>query len=204
MKKVILVVVFLLFSSTTQTLYAGLIQEGLTTSNGLGTFTETNTGRIWLDLDNFSQVAVEDMVTIAATAGFTFATRTDVESLLSTLPYTEVKWTNEYIPYMGSSPHTNGNLIWGAYDDETPLNPRYGYAYGYDPNQNEQTTWVYIDDGLLGGPHPHTELGLWAYKNVVSSHNPIPEPTTIALLGIGIVWLAGVALRRRFKRGRVA
>ncbi len=31
---------------------------------------------------------------------------------------------------------------------------------------------------------------------------PIPEPTTIALLGIGLVGLAGIAVRRRFKKAR--
>ena len=59
--------------------------------NSLSTFQDTSTGRVWLDMDNFFDETATvgtsgfDMIAIASDAGFTFATRTDVEELLNTL-----------------------------------------------------------------------------------------------------------------------
>ena len=45
--------------------------------------------------------------------------------------------------------------------------------------------------------------GLAVQSGDVAGRNPVPEPTTIALLGIGLVGLAGAEVRRRRKKKEV-
>ncbi len=48
-----------------------------------------------------------------------------------------------------------------------------------------------------------TRGGAWTFDNFQANVRPIPEPTTVALLGIGIAGLAGVEVRRRRKKKAV-
>jgi uncharacterized protein (DUF2141 family) len=81
--------------------------------NGLRTFQDTVTGRIWLDMDNFFNMTTDRMVAVAAAAGFTFAKRADVEQLLGSLPLGAGDWAG-YDAVMGDAP--NRELIWGSYE----------------------------------------------------------------------------------------
>ena len=60
---------------------------------GYGTFQDLNTGRVWLDLDNFFSASYVNMEAAASAAGFTVATRVDVEELLNSWPLsTGLEW----------------------------------------------------------------------------------------------------------------
>ena len=163
--------------------------------NGFTTFQDTNTDRVWLDMDNFFDDTANfgtsgyDMIAAATNAGFTFATRTDVEGLLSSLSLTNNEWAG-YAQIMGHG--IPRELIWGMYDDETD-NP-FGWAYAYS-NDN---VWGYKDSATdantiqNSGVANSVDMGIWAYQTAA-----VPEPSTYALMlgGLGLVGL--IATRRR-------
>ena len=169
--------------------------------NGFKTFQDTNTGFVWLDMDNFfdsatgtSSFTPNDMIAAATNAGFTFATKTNVEALLNTLPLTGGAWFS-YAPIMGfGAPR---ELIWGGYDDEDSSNPFLGWAFAFSTD----SAWGFADNILdpylvaAGNPPGAQDLGLWAYVPASS----VPEGgATILLLGVslGLLVLGRNVLRR--------
>lgn len=166
--------------------------------NGLKTFKDTNTSRVWLDMNNFFAPSGNDgstgleMMALAQQAGFTFANKSDVTQLLSSLPLDNGQWTG-YAAVIGfGAPR---QLIWGMYNDNGAA--PYGWAYsfsgdtqwGFSDNVYDPSTEV--NSGNSGGQ----DLGIFAYKLDVATQ--VPEPTGIALFGLG---LAGLFAARRRKQ----
>ena len=161
---------------------------------GYTTFQDTITGRVWLDMDNFfdgnSGTSGIDMINAATNAGFTFATRAEVEGLLNTLPLGGGEWQS-YADVMGYG--VQRQLIWGMYDDGDG-NP-YGWAYAYSNMSN----WGYADNATdanlvqNGGINNAVDMGIWAYQ---TGNVNVSEPGSIALLGLG---LAGLGFARKKK-----
>ncbi len=157
------------------------------TVGGFDTFTDTNTGLSWLKLDDFLNKSVSQMMAAATSAGFTIATRSDVGSLVSTLPLdgTFATWSS-YASVMGSS--LSRDILWGAYGP-VDLNGNIGWAYAFSDGN-----WTYNNSAesvlLANG-----DLNLWAFAAVAA----VPEPSSWTMMILGFAGVGFMAYRRKSK-----
>lgn len=163
--------------------YATIVDSG--NIGGFGTFEDLNTGLTWMDLDSFFNQTPATMVAAATNAGFTFATKSDVQQLLNSLPLGSGKWST-YKSIMGDAP--NRELIWGSFFE--PTNPTMvGWAWAYDSDY----AWQYLDsasamDQVVNAGGLYTDLNIWAFTTEKGqTHGQvIPEPASLSLLGLGL------------------
>lgn len=158
--------------------------------DGLTAFQDTNTGLVWLGLNNFFNESPADQLVTAEAAGFSLADTGQVNFLLNSLPLDGGQWST-YASIMGSAP--NRGLIWGDYSDASyPGQQEWAYAYSGD------TSWSYeLNDGPMtfipNGGGPYADLNLWA---VQTGNSQVPDAAPTALI-LGVALLGLAVMRRR-------
>jgi hypothetical protein len=159
------------------------------TIGGLATFTDTNTGRDWLKLNDFFGESADQMLATAIPAGFIFADHADVQALTDSLPLdgTDATWQG-YAAVMGSAP--NRALMWGAYSG---TGGDVGWGYAYDPAPWNLADNSDLSSGVPNNGTPYADMNLWAYAG-----GSVPEPASWALMLVGFGGL-GAAVRSRRK-----
>jgi hypothetical protein len=155
--------------------------------NGLRTFQDVGTGLVWVDLDNFISRSTIEMKTIVEAAGFTFANKSSVQTLLGGLPLTNppTEWNSYATSIIGNSP--GWPLMFGTYDDGDN-NTSVGYAFSF----NNSPQWT-IGDNAYEQSDPNGLMNIFAYQS--PSPTAVPEPFTI----IGTLVGGSAALRMRKK-----
>lgn len=163
---------------------AGSAQAGLVAHsdvNGLATFQDTTTGRVWLKLPALFSMNYATQVSTASAAGFSVATLSDVSALWNSTPGSS--WADLAVVIGDSS---SRSLMWGNYAFGGVGNPN-GYAYAYGGTSGH---WDNYNPNSGAG---YSDLGLWAFQ----TGGTLPEPASLALVGIA---LAGVSLARRARK----
>ena len=168
--------------------------------NGKGYFQDLSTGYYWMDVDNF--VSLDSIGVISAlTPGFHLADQTELSVLFASAGPSTASTFDNLFEIMGgfydyyTSVDYYERSIWGRTADPKAPNGHLTagtIAQFYDTTDALKNIWDWNFDGYSDVVFQGN--GAWA----VSSERPVPEPTTILLLGSGLLGLA--RFRRKFKK----
>lgn len=163
---------------------------------GYGVFEDTSTSLVWLDLDNFSGKSYNEMAAAAIAAGFTVATRAELDPLLASLPLPNAATWDSYAAIMGQSP--TRPVIFGSYGPVSPENV-VGFSYAF----RGDTAWTYFDN-TVGAPTKFpdwpADMNIWAFRASPTTGDEVPEPASLMLIGSGLVTLVAARRRQRARK----
>lgn len=174
--------------------------------NGIGYFSDTVTGYTWLDTDSIIGLSYNQLESQFAGTIWQIAKYDDLramhQQLINDITYPLVSnfwhWAN--IMGMMWEPNLQGiqtPYIQGQYDNEDTTKLTVGHSW----EGVGEADWTYLN------PVPNDrdfvwQVGVWAFTTeAFNSNSPVPVPSTILLLGFGLVGLAGVA-RKKGDRGQ--
>jgi PEP-CTERM motif len=173
--------------------------------NGVRTFQDTITGRVWMDLDSFRDSAgnllpgypdSDAMRATALAAGFVIAREADVQQLTAGLPL--AAGNSVLFSSYASDMATAFGAFWLPGEGD--------WLAGWMLNDTP-TDWVYIRSAHInnsqwqttsaGGQNTNVQaapgIGLWAfYSPSASGPIEVPEPSSLVLAGLALAAAAGV------------
>lgn len=153
-----------------------------------GSFTDTETGYVWRTLDQYAGLDYDSAVALLPT-GYHVATEAELATLAAAVPAVPGAFDADAAG-VGAA---GAGIIWGFYGDGS----RYAWRDAFDTTWNSNaangqgwTDWNYGLDTTTA----FSALSLFAV-DTDPVRAAVPEPSTLALLGLGVAMFVGC--RRR-------
>jgi len=187
---------------------AGIINVSDVTAGGntYHAFRDTTTAKTWLEFNSFwnSTNTYNSIVSLLTGSGFHLATLPELQALQASVGADPAAFLNDAQimggNYAGRPDAPNGvafGMILGIYEDGNASN---GLPISW--RTETDTAWNFYPNLVPSDVTLQSygsNLGAWVVSDSASAAIPNPEPSSLALLGLGAVSLIGYARRQRRK-----